>query len=106
MLFFQADAVATDEELAAIEKLAGALVLPRNAAVIDGSERVEDADAVAGEVPESYGHLPAVTTFGEAKALLARKDAKGGKKAQEATPAAPGASKAPSTPPGWGGGQN
>lgn len=108
VLFFQADAVASDDELAAMEKLSGAVVLPRNASVVDSNERPEDADAVAGAVPEAYEHLPVVTTYGEAKALLERRarDAKGSKKAPEATPAAGAPAKAPSTPPGWGGTQS
>lgn len=108
VLFFQADAVATEDEMTAMEKLAGATVLPRNAAVVDGTERAEDADAVAGTVPKLYEHLPTVSSYGEAKRLLEARDRKQAKEADAAPAGAPAGGPAPAskTPPGWGSGGN
>lgn len=74
VLFFFADAVPTEDELAAIEALAGAHIFTRNAAAVMQTDKPEDADAVCGVVPEQYGDYPFVSTYEEAKAVMANND--------------------------------
>ena len=100
VLFFLEDAVPSDEEYNAMEKLLGARVLPRNVAALDINGAIEDADAVAGAVPESYSKYPVVTTYAQARAVIEKNKSK----TVPPETGQPAPSSAPKTPPkdAWG----
>ncbi len=100
VLFFMADAIASESELDEIAALDMFAVMPRNASALTVNEALEDCDGVAGLVPTGYAKqcTPVSELLATHEKRMAERAAARAAKAAEPAKAAK-ATKAPASEP-------
>lgn len=105
VLFFIADAVASESELDEIAALDMFAVMPRNASAVTVDEALEDCDGVAGLVPTGYAKrcTPVSELLAAHEKRMTERAAARAAKAAEPAKAAKAAKPAATGPDAWSG---